>query len=197
MTSAPPREPGRRAYAAALLLLVAGSVTLFVCFGLPWATADVPLLTGSSDAVRAQGLTGRELFPGAAMSGWIALASVAGVVATRSWGRTAVGVVAILAGLAAIAAALVFATSAADVVDGHVGGLLGTPTAVAASVTPAWVLAALGGTAVVASGAWTVVQGRRWPVLGSRYERRGHAEAHLSPWEAQDAGRDPTDDLVE
>ena len=102
-----------------------------------------------------------------------------------------------LAGLAALVAALVFAASAADVVDGHVGDLLGTPTTVASSVTPAWVLAALGGAAVAVAGAWTGARGRRWPALGSRYERRGPATAQLSPWDAQDAGRDPTDDLVE
>jgi uncharacterized membrane protein (TIGR02234 family) len=188
---------GRRAYAAALLLLVGGAVALFVAFGLPWATADVPLLSGSTEAVRAQGLTGRDLFPGAAMAAWIALASVAGVVATRSWGRIVVGVLATLAGAAAVASALVFVASSAAVVDAHVGEVVGSPVSVVASVTPAWVLAALGGGLVVSAGGWTALRGTRWPVLGSRYERNGSASARLSPWDAQDAGRDPTDDLVE
>jgi hypothetical protein len=58
----------------------------------------------------------------------------------------------------------------------------------------------LAGLVVVLAGGWTIVRGRRWPTMGSRYDRgdgSGRSARRLSAWEAQDQGQDPTDDLVE
>jgi hypothetical protein len=90
--------------------------------------------------------------------GWLALAAVAGVVATRTWGRRIVG------GVVTAAAVLC---------------LVGTGLA---PIT----IAVLG---CVLTGLLTVVRGPRWPTMGGRYEREPLAK---SPWQALDAGEDPT-----
>ncbi len=187
----------RRAYAGALLLLALGGLVLLVSFGLTWATAQVPLLTGSDEAVQGQDLAGQDLFPGASMSAWVALAATAGVLATRSWGRLVVAVIAALAGLVAVLASGVFASRPATMVDDVVSSQVGTQVSVASTSTLGWLPALVGGLAVVAAGIWIAARGRRWPAMGGRYERPSPHVASRSAWDLQDTGRDPTDDLVE
>ena len=172
--------PPARAHGLALVLLGAGGVGLLLAYGLTWATVDVSLLPGSDAAVSTDDVTGRDLYPGAAAAGWVALASVAGIVATRSWGRSVVAGIGLLAGLAGVGGAVAFAVAPADGASG-----------------PAWMAAAAAGLVVVTAAAWTLARGRGWPVMGGRYERRAKARREVSAWDAQDLGRDPTDDLVE
>lgn len=172
--------PPARAYGLALVLLGAGGAGLLLAYGLTWAVVDVSLLPGSDAAVSTADVTGRELYPAAAASGWVALASVAGIVATRSWGRSLVAGIGLLAGLAGMAGAVAFAVAPPD-----------------GASRVSWLLAALAGAVVAGAAAWTLARGRSWPVMGGRYERRAKARREISAWDAQDLGRDPTDDLVE
>ena len=188
---------GRRPYATALLVLAVGSLVLLWSYGLTWSTAEVPLLAGAADTTRARELTGRDLLPGAAMAGWVSLAAVAGIVATRSWGRSVVAGIGLLAGLAGAGAAVAFAVAPGALVDATVGAGLGIDIAVVSQATAGWVVAVAGGAAVVVASGWTLVRGRQWPTLGSRYERRTRSTRAVSAWDAQDLGQDPTDDLVE
>lgn len=199
MTEEPTATPAdtRRAYATALLTLAAGSLVLLWSYGLTWSTAEVPLLAGAADTTRIRELTGRDLFPGPAMAGWVSLAAVAGIVATRSWGRTIVAAIGVVAGVVGAGAAVAFAVSPGSVVDAAVGLELGVATSVASAAVAGWAVAVLGGVAVVVASGWTLVRGRRWPTLGSRYERRSRSTRAVSTWDAQDLGQDPTDDLVE
>ena len=178
---------GRRAYATSLLLLAGGGALLLMAYGLTWATADVPLIDGAADTLRTQQYAGRDLLPAAAMSGWIALAAVAGIVATRSWGRQAVALIALVAGLVGALAGIAFVVDPGRFADG----------AASAQVGPGWFVAVVAGLVVVAAAALTVIRGRHWPTMGVRYERRQPTARVTSDWEAQDLGRDPTDDLVE
>jgi hypothetical protein len=194
--SAPPRNV-RRSYATALLLLAAGGVALLWAYGLTWGTAEVPLLAGSADTTRTQQLSGRDLFPGAAMAGWVALAAVAGIVATRSWGRAIVAAIGLLAGIAAAGVAVAFGLAPGSFIDSAVAADPGAGASVPSQAVAGWSAALLGGAVVVAATGWTLARGRHWPTLGSRYERRSRSSRVLSPWDAQDMGQDPTDDLVE
>ena len=178
---------GRRAYATALLLLAAGGLVLLVSFGQPWGTVQVALAVGVDGAVRLAESTGGDLFPAAAVSGWISLAGVAGVVATRSWGRTAIAAFLLAAGLAGAAAGVVFAADPARFL----------PEGSATQTTLWWLGAVLGGVLVSWSAGWTAYRGRTWPAMGVRYERTRATDRTLTAWEAQDIGQDPTDDLVE
>ena len=199
MTTAPTATsaPARRPYATALLVLAVGGLVLLWAYGLTWGTAEVPLLAGAADTARTRELTGRDLFPGPAMAGWVALAAVAGIVATRSWGRSIVAAIGLLAGAVGAGAALAFALSPDSFIDAAVGLESGVDTTVVSAAVAGWVVAVLGGAAVLAACGWTLARGRRWPTLGSRYERRSRSERALSPWDAQDLGQDPTDDLIE
>jgi hypothetical protein len=183
-----PAEAGR-AYGAALFLLAVGGVLLLVGFGMVWAHATVPLAAGVDTAMKDVTLAGRDLLPLAAASGWIALAGLAGIVATRSWGRTTIAGVVLVAGLAGSAYSLAFAMSP----HGFVESVTQSP---ATSLAAGWLVSLTGGLCTVAAAVWTLARGRRWPVMGARYERSTPQRVH-SAWELQDMGQDPTDDLVE
>ena len=187
----------RRAYGTAMVVLLVGSGILLLAYAMTWADAEVPILAGAEGSVQMREFTGGELYPGAAMSGWVGLAAVAGILATRSWGRVAVAVLTALAGLAGVAGATAFALMPSAAVDAAVSSLLGVDVDVPSSPTQAWILAVIGGLAVAIAGGWTAIRGRGWPSLGRRYERRPKEERAVSDWEAQDLGQDPTDDLVE
>jgi hypothetical protein len=104
----------------------------------------------------------------------VALAGAGALLATRGAGRLAVGVLLGLSGLGIAA-----------------GGARGLPGA--------WpVLCVLGGVAVAAAGAATVVRGRGWQSMGTRYERAADVPSRIGPgsekelWDALDRGEDPT-----
>jgi hypothetical protein len=163
-------------------------VLLLVGFGLTWAWATVSL-AAVDNATKDVALSGRDLLPAAAASGWIALAGLAGLVATRSWGRSIVAVIVLIAGLAGSAAAIAFAARP----SGFIASL--TPSAMA-SVAPGWLVALIGGVCTIVAAAWALARGRRWPSMGARYHR-ATPESARSTWDLQDMGQDPTRDLVE
>lgn len=161
-----------------LTALAAGAVGLVVAYGMTWTVSMVPLIEGAEESMREQTRTGRDLYPLAGAAGWLALAAVGGIIATRRWGRMLVAAVAVVAGVGGALGGLVTATDPA-----RTGG--------------GWLVALVSGAVVAAAAAAVVVRGRHWPTLGSRYERRSSGATRQSAWDAQDSGRDPTDDLVE
>ncbi len=187
----------RRDYGLALLLLALGGVTVVLAYGMPWGSVEIPLVAGLEGSTHSQALTGRELFPAAGATGWACLAGIAGVVATRNWGRLLVAVPLLVAGAAAAAAAVAFGASPAAILESAAGGSSGSAARLVATPTGWWMAALAGGLMVIGMAGWVLARGRTWPALGSRYERAGARERELSAWQAQDLGQDPTDDLVE
>ncbi len=190
-----------RSFISALALCVLGAGLVLLAAGQPWASATVADLPGRP-VIRP---TGGTLAPAASGLGLVALAGVLAIVATRGVGRIIVGGLLVLAGLGIIAAPLQ--------VGGDVQAALQEPAIQAAGHTSpsvsdqrltAWpVLAGFGGLLVTASGALTVIRGRRWPGMSPRYERtvpdrRGHAGEtgsgthDRSLWDAIGRGDDPT-----
>lgn len=162
-----------------------------VCAGLVAAAAA---LWGASQAVwyrvttavagggrQVADVTGADALPALGGVALLALAGVAGVVATGGLLRRAVGVLLVLAGAAVAVGAVTSAVPPGDV-----------PT----STTPAWWLAVLGGALPVVVGAVVLVRERRLPRLGARYAAPGARPAPTDPdraaWQELDAGRDPT-----
>lgn len=192
-----PDANDKRSYRLALVLVAVGGVLLLVGFGLPWASAQLPLATGVDTATRTREFTGLSLYPGAAACGWVCLAGVAGILATRSWGRAIVGAIVVLAGGVAAAVAVAFAIAPSSAIDSAAQSTVGSPVSVAGSATGWWALSLLGAVLAAAAGAWTMVRGRRWPAMGARYERAPRRAAAVSQWDAMDKGVDPTDDLIE
>jgi uncharacterized membrane protein (TIGR02234 family) len=153
-------------------------------------------------------LTGSELAPGAQAAAYVALAGVAAIVAVRGWWRVLVGVLVAGAGVAAVAALLPLASGGevrdrflhhfGDCANGGCGISGPLPSFHAASWL--WV-AVLGAVLVILAGVMTVMRGRRWPGLSSRYDRQPETDPVPVPegpvtdkgaWDALDRGDDPT-----
>ncbi len=195
-------EPDRRGYRRALVLLAVGAALLFLGYAQVWASAVV-LQEGLPSLVVE--LKGREIQPAGSASAILALAGIAGLVATRRFGRAVTGVLLILEGLLALVGALWFGTGAgnrADVVR-LVSEKAGIDVEAELSVRPWWLVVALGGVLLVVVGALAAVRGGTWPVMGRRYERAdgdgaasgaGAPAGPASAWDQLDQGVDPTVD---
>ena len=191
----------RRELGAAVLACAAGGGLALLGASRPWlrlsAERRPPLPAVAVD------LTGRDLAPLVAGLGLVGLAGVVGLLATRRWGRLAVGAVLAVAGLAIVAGALPGLAAPGPgearelLADAGRGGAVPADVAVSAATVPAWPLvAALGGLLLAAGGALVLVRGRRWPTMSARYERPATrpaaAPTDAALWDALDRGDDPT-----
>ncbi|MGE0818578.1 MAG: Trp biosynthesis-associated membrane protein [Candidatus Nanopelagicales bacterium] len=198
MTDAP-AEPDRRGYRTALVLLGAAAALLFLGYAQVWVSAVVAQEGLPSLAVE---LKGREVQPAASASAILALAGVAGLIATRRVGRAVTGVLLVVEGLIALVGALWFGLGADDRADvlRLVSDKAGVDVQADLAVRPWWLVVAVGGLLVVVVGVLAVLRGGTWPVMGRRYERtEGEAPASAaagsaSAWDQLDQGVDPTVD---
>lgn len=191
-----PAAGSRRSLALMLLLTVAGAVLVLWAVGRTWAEGS----SGGLGQARLS-VTGHEVSGVPDALALVGLASAVAVFAVRRTGRLLVGVLVTLAGAgAAVAAALGAADTSA--VDAKAASSTALTSAAAEHVThTAWPwLAAVGGALLCAAGLLTVLRGRDWPGMSSRYEaptgraaapkRRQATTADL--WTALDRGEDPT-----
>jgi hypothetical protein len=124
-------------------------------------------------------LTGAQAAPWLGGTALLALAGVAGVVATGGVLRRLVGLLLALAGAAVLVAGV-----AAQVAE-------------SAEVTAAPLLVVAGGLVLLAAGVLVLVRERRMPRLGARYAAPGERverDPDRAAWQELDAGRDPTAD---
>jgi uncharacterized membrane protein (TIGR02234 family) len=199
-----PAGRGRRELAVIVLTCAAGGGLALLGASQPWLRLAAPRRPPFSDVALA--LTGRELEPLVAALGLVGLAGVVGLLATRRWGRLAVGAVLAVAGVA-IAVSSVPRVSAPDpgevrdlLADAGRGGAVPADAAVTGTAVPAWPLvAALGGVLLVAGGLAVVLRSRRWPTMSARYEKPTAqptapptAPTDAALWDALDSGHDPT-----
>ncbi|MEK9663390.1 MAG: Trp biosynthesis-associated membrane protein [Candidatus Nanopelagicales bacterium] len=188
-----------RVYLSALLALALGALAILIGYGATWAVVTAPLMAGDVAPTSVVGLTGRELAPlGAAMS-WVAIAGIAGLLATSGWGRRVVGGLLVVAGGIAGVTALAFALT--DVAAGGGAfveaalGSRGLGAATQVSITAWWLLGLLGGLAVLTTGMVALLLGGNLPTLSRRYDRGAstrQATGHVAMWDALDRGEDPT-----
>lgn len=170
----------------ALLLCLIGAGLVLFATSQTWLTVRTP--TPPPLPPRLLQVAGSQLAGGARALGLLGLAGVAALPAARTWGRTLVGALLLVAGLAA----------AADVI-----GVLADPAGRAQAVGAgtdlrAWpYLAILGGLLIALAGLLVVVRGRRWSSLGARYEPPAArveepVRSEAAVWDALDRGEDPT-----
>lgn len=171
--------------------LLAGAVGCLVLARVTWATVQQ---RGTLDTTDVQ-VFGSELVPVAAAAGWLGLAAVVAIHATRGVGRAVVGTLLAVAGLAVAGWAGERAVNLDSAAEAAVAGDA-VPELI--STTPAAAIGtAVAGGVIAAAGVLTVVRGSRWPSMGRRYERsdqvgsRGTTTAH-DAWDALDRGDDPT-----
>ncbi len=180
-----------RAYRNALLALIIGAALLLLCYSMPWATARIPIVVGGP-AVTATELSGRDIAPLASVAGWIAAAGIAGIIATRTWGRVIVGVIVAMAGAGSLLASAWFAVASAEFVQSAAESRAGEalPDLAGASITWWWIPTLLASVLVLAAGLMTCARGRTWPGLSRKYDRTN--PRRLTDWQALDQGQDPT-----
>lgn len=192
----------RSRFAVVIVVLLLGSVGILVAYNATWAVAQVPVFAGAgSDAApgREVALTGRDLVPLGAAMGWVGLAAIAALLATRTWGRRVTGLAVLIAGGVSGVTGVAFAFT--EVASGGGGAFVeaalgartdAVPTSV--SVSAWWVMAIVAGLALMACGLLAVIEGPSWPRLGARYARpsTGAAPSAAATWDALDRGEDPT-----
>lgn len=182
----------RRELQLAVLLCLLGSAVVLLAGSQTWVTLqDNQQLTIA--AVRSS-VPGSTLVPAALALGYVGLAGVVALAATKRWGRTVVGVLVLVAGVGVVvvvARALqdgIAAAALEEACDGTCG--------VASRVAWAWLTLA-GGVLLAVSGALVTVRGRRWAALSSSYAPPA-SRAQQPPatdkgvWDALDRGEDPT-----
>lgn len=185
----------RREYGVTIAVLVLASVGMIVAYGATWITATVPVFPGEPTPTRLVSLTGSALIGTGAAAGWVAAACAAGIVATRTWGRGAIGILAALAGAAGGVPAVTFILSRGPLVTEALAG----DEAIEVSGNAWWLLAAVSGLAIMVAGVVSALRGRGWPSLSARYERRPASTPRrdmsaITMWDALDRGDDPTDE---
>lgn len=155
----------------ALLLCLVGSSLTLLAASRTWVTRTID--HGPSLPLETIRRTGHALEPGLRPAALLGLASVVAVVATRAWGRTAIGLITAYAG----------------------GLILGVSIQHAPGLWP--VASAVGGLLLLTGGLLTMLRGYRWGGLSDAY-RVPAATADQAPltdkgvWDALDRGEDPT-----
>jgi hypothetical protein len=178
---------GRRGLPTCILATAASAGAVLLAAGRTWGSATVTATGGTRQHVA---VSGHDVLPSLTALGVALLVLAVAIVAARGVLRSLVGLVVVVVGGALLAMA---ATSADDIAAALRGEAFAVTGPVPSSTSGWAVLVAVAGAVAVVAGAVTVLRGRGWPGLGSRYDapvRRPEGEA--SVWEALDRGDDPT-----
>jgi uncharacterized membrane protein (TIGR02234 family) len=200
----------RRELRIAVGLTLLGALVMLVALSRVWVTFAFPSGLSVEDLTKTS--TGREIVPAARALAFVGLAGVLAVAATRTWGRTVVGVVLMLSGVATVlvvGSALHTGLATSALGTERIAQACGTQLSAAACLKgfqdlggfrvhthAGWAYLTLGGgVALAGAGALLAVRGRRWAALSSSYEVAGPALPPVTDkgvWDALDRGDDPT-----
>lgn len=182
-----------RSYRYALIALIIGAALLLFGYSMPWATVAIPIVTGGPAATSVE-LSGRDIVALGSVAGWISAAGLAGIIATRTWGRMIIGAIVAIAGAGSLIASVWFAVASSDLVRAAAEAYAeeSLPGELDASITWWWIATLIGSVLVLAAGLVTCLRGRTWPGLGRKYDRTNPRQ--LTDWQALDQGQDPTID---
>jgi uncharacterized membrane protein (TIGR02234 family) len=195
-------RPSRRALTTTALLAILGAVLAWVVAGRVWARGGV----GGAENTLLVSATGNDLSGAVTALALTAIAGSLALFATHKLGRQLVGLLLTAVGVGIVAsAASAHGTAHARTVLAAKATAKGVGGAVEHfSGNAYWLAAVCGGVIVAAAGLLTVVRGRTWPAMSSRYDtpavRAAKAEAHAAAqvntakglWDALDRGEDPT-----
>jgi uncharacterized membrane protein (TIGR02234 family) len=188
-----------RGYGATIVLGLVCAGALSVCVSRPWVTATatvkgLPVISASVD--------GADVAPLAGALGFVLLAAVGAVIATRGWVRRGLGVLIMLAAAAVVVAAVHPGDTRGAIEQAlSAKGWSGGPYDAG---TSAWRwLAAAAGLGCLLTGMLTARYGGSWASMGARYDAPGRdadapaIETQGTPtetdlWRSIDSGRDPT-----
>ena len=190
----------RRELWLSVLLCLAGSALVLLSSARTWATLE-PARLGSVP----RHLNGDDLAGAAQALGYVGLAAVLALAATKRLGRVVIGLLVLLAGVVIVVVLVrLLDQGLAQRALAHVGSPSCGPQCavytstgpVSSSATWPW-LALVGGVVMALSGLLVAVRGPRWAALSSAYDAPA-ARATEAPvtdkgvWDALDRGDDPT-----
>ncbi|CUU55978.1 trp region conserved hypothetical membrane protein [Parafrankia irregularis] len=197
--AAPAADQARRARRERMLAIVGclvGAAAVLFSAGSTWVSARVQ--SGVGEKVVAAPLTvnwsGSSLAPAVTALGLLGLAGTLAIIATRRLGRTVVGILVLLAGIAILVTAGGIAIDPMGAVRGtdEVQAVVpvGEPTITGLSRTAGPWSASFGGLVLAVTGAAVVARARTWPAMSGRYQAR--VAAPVDAWDAIERGQDPT-----
>ncbi|BEP15530.1 hypothetical protein acdb102_38410 [Acidothermaceae bacterium B102] len=169
------RTRARRELTLTVLLCALGALVELLAVGRAWVTATT--------SVHGHAYTGNDLASAVRPLAFVALAGTAALLATKRWGRVAVGAL-----LVASAVGMIIAIAHAS--DPSVSGTI--------HHHPGWrVVAFIAAVPVLVAGLAAAARGNRWSVMSSRYDAPGAVrekvqDPDVALWEALDRGDDPT-----
>jgi len=201
----------RRELLASIALCLAGAGLVLLALAPDWVTVTAPSELTTKSLTASVG--GDKVVGGAQILGFLGLAGVVALAATRGWGRTVVGALLVLAALGIVATVVLAWTDGFFVrafpVDlkqscGTAGAddaktcaaLLAAYAGIGIHEHHVWaVLCVVGSVLLAGSGLLVIVRGRRWAALGSSYQVPAARPVEVTDkgtWDALDAGDDPT-----
>lgn len=177
-----------RSRRTALTLLLISAVGILIASSFTWVTAQVFVLGGSG--TRELTLSGNAVLPAVTSLAIVALAGALAVLALKGWARQLIGV--LVAMIAVVIETSVIRFVAQPTIDS------GNDTVHSIGLSPWWVLVILLALLMLISGVLIIGFSRSWTAMGSKYEAEGmRKQAELSPWDALNAGQDPTQELAD
>jgi uncharacterized membrane protein (TIGR02234 family) len=192
-----PDRPGRRSLHVTVLLLVAAAAALWGSSAAVWLrpSYDTPFRGQVSVAVQ-----GGEWQPALGPLALLALAGVAGALATGGWLRRLVGaVLAVAGGWSVVLGVRPQLGRSPEGLDDVSGAPSGGRLSDVLVIEPWTLLASLGGLLLLAAGGLLVLRAAVMPRLGGRYSAPARARREPAPdreralWDSLDAGDDPTE----
>ncbi|WP_242423717.1 Trp biosynthesis-associated membrane protein [Frankia sp. EI5c] len=199
--AAAPAPPGgdrtRRERTAAVLACLVGAAVVLFSVSSTWVSARVQSGSGRGEQVAAPlavDWSGGSLAPAVTALALLGLAGTVAIIATRRLGRTLVGVLVALAGIAILLTAGGIALDPMGAVRGtdEVRAVVpaGEPAITGLSRTAGPWLASIGGLVLAVTGAAVVARAGTWPAMSGRYQAR--VAAPVDAWDAIERGQDPT-----
>jgi uncharacterized membrane protein (TIGR02234 family) len=188
----PPVAEGRRWFAPAVLVGLAGTGLSALAGSKPWGAPDGD--AGSTLVDRTGGHV-----PLAGALGLVGLAVWGVLLVTRGVIRRPLGVLSVVVALALVGSAVVGRSSSLDSARRATVDLGRSPTG--AHTTVWWYIAVVAAVLALAGAVLSVRFVRSWPEMGSRYDAPGGPASPVDPadmedldlWRAIDQGHDPTD----
>lgn len=173
---------------SALTFLIVSAAGILIACSFKWATAVVSVLGGAG--VRELTVSGSEAVPAAVSLSIVALAGALAILALKSWARQLIGVLIVV--VAVIIEISVFRYATNPVVDS------GNDTVNSVTLTPWWIVLMFLALVMMISGLVTIGSSRSWSAMNAKYEGEAvRKESALSPWDALNAGQDPTSGLAD
>lgn len=196
------RGSGGRELLVTAVVCAVGAGLVLLAAGRGWASATIAM--PNPLPARHLTLTGADVAPAVNGLGIAGLAGLAGIIATRGIGRIVVGVLIVAIGAGTAVSAFTAGRGGRLLADLRERASIADGAAAHAHPTLWWTVAVAGGVVLVVAGVYTIVRGRRWPGMSSRYdapggsaERRAAAMSTAAGtpavlWDSLDSGTDPT-----